>query len=132
MSTRTGSIIGWTCAILIGAFNLFGAVMKFVPIAPGSDTEATLNKLGLTGLVQSLGILELVIAILFLIPRTSTVGFVLMVGYMGGALATNMTHGAGQVDLIPIYVIFLLLTVSAWFRNPELVSRLLKRPYPQM
>ena len=77
---------------------------------------------------RGLGILELFIVLLFVVPRTSTVGFVLMVGYMGGALATNLTHGFSNMDAIPIYVSFLLLAVSAWFRNPELVSRLLKRP----
>jgi hypothetical protein len=47
---------------------------------------------------------------------------------MGGALATNLTHGFSHLEALPIYLTFLLLTISAWFRNPELAARLLKKP----
>ncbi|MDO8648821.1 MAG: DoxX family protein [Candidatus Peregrinibacteria bacterium] len=130
MSSRIGHIIGWICAIIVAAFNLFAAVMKFVPIVPGSPAEEMSRKLGMEGLMYPLGVLEIIIVVLFLLPRTSTVGFVLMIGYMGGALATNLTHGFSQAEVIPIYVVFLLLTISAYFRNPELLSRLRKKPVP--
>lgn len=128
MNTRFGSITGWTCAILVATFNLFTAVMKFMPVAPGSDAEAMGQRLGVTGLEHGLGVLEFIIVALFVIPRTSTVGFVLMIGYMGGALATNLTYGFSNVEALLIYIIFVLLTVSAIFRNPELLSRLMKNP----
>ncbi len=127
MQSKLSTIIGWTSTILIGAFMTFSAVMKFVPVEPGSDAEKMLQRLGITiTMDQILGVLELIIIALFLIPRTSTVGFVLMVGYLGGALATNLTHGFSNVEAIPIYVIFAVLTLSAYFRNPELLSRLRK------
>ncbi len=128
MSPRTGKIIGWICAIPVIAFNLFAAVMKFFPVEPGSQAEEFGRRLGTIGLERPLGVLELIIVALFIIPRTSTVGFVLMIGYMGGALATNLTHGFTHMEALPIYVIFVLLTISAWFRNPELVARLRKKP----
>lgn len=130
MKRRSASIIGWTTAGIVAAFNLFAAVMKFVPVPAGSEQEAFMTKLGVTGLEHPLGVLEFLIIALFLIPRTSTVGFVLMVGYMGGALATNLTHGFGTADVVPIYVSFVLLMISAWYRNPELVARLRKQPVP--
>lgn len=122
---KAGSIIGWTCTILVAAFNLFAAIMKFVPQAPGSDGAVMMEKLGLTlQMEHALGILEFIIIALFVIPRTSTVGFVLMIGYMGGALATNLTHGFTNMEALPIYITFVLLTLSAYFRNPELLSRI--------
>ena len=127
MKIRVSSIIGWACALLVAAFNLFAAVMKFVPVAPGSDGAVMMEKLGMNGLMHSIGILELIIVVLFVIPRTSTVGFVLMIGYMGGALATNLTHGFSNMDALPIYISFVLLTISAYVRNPELLDRLLAR-----
>ncbi|MBI5794138.1 DoxX family protein [Candidatus Uhrbacteria bacterium] len=130
MKMRFGIIVGWTCAILVAAFNIFAAVMKFLPVAPGSDAEAMGMKLGVTGLEQQLGVLEFIIVILFVIPRTSTIGFVLMVGYLGGSLATNLTHGFSNMEALPIYVLFVLLTASAYFRNPELLSRVLGRSVP--
>ena len=50
-------------------------------------------------------------------------GFVLMVGYLGGVLATLLTHGQ---DPTMIYVAFVLLTISGYFRNPELLGRVKK------
>lgn len=47
---------------------------------------------------------------------------------IGGALATNLTHGFSNMEALPIYITFLLLMISAYFRNPELLSRLLKKP----
>ncbi len=129
MKLRLSSIVGWTCALLVAALNLFAAVMKFVPVDPSSDSAAFMQKLGLTtDMEHVLGVLEFAIVVLFLIPRTSTVGFVLMIGYMGGILATMLTHGLTSMDALMIYVAFALLTISAWFRNPELTARLLKKP----
>lgn len=127
MKQRTRTILGWVFAAPVIAFNLFAAVMKFVPVAPGSEAEAMGQRLGVAGLEHALGILEFVIIVLFVIPRTSTVGFVLMIGYMGGALATNLTHGFTHLEALPIYISFVLLALSAWFRNPELTARLFKR-----
>ncbi len=124
MKSRIGTIIGWICVLLVAAMNIMAAVMKFVPVAPGSEGELMQQKLGTVGLEHGLGILEGIIVILYLIPRTSTVGFVLMVGYMGGVLATMLTHGLTHMESIPVYVVFALLTIGAYFRNPELLSRL--------
>ena len=124
MKLRFSSILGWTCNILVIAFFLFAAVMKFFPVVPGSPAEIMGQKLGVAGLEQSLGIVQFVILALFLFPRTSTVGFVLMIGYMGGALATNLTHGFSHAEALPIYIVFVLLAIGAWIRNPELTARL--------
>ena len=129
MKLRIGSIVGWTCSLLVAAFNTFAAVMKYVPVVPDSPGDVMMQRLGITVQMQHvLGVIELAIIALYLIPRTSTVGFVLMVGYMGGALATNLTHGFSHMEALPIYILFTLMTIGAYFRNPELLSRLLKRP----
>lgn len=131
MTTRTKSVIGWIATILVAGFNLFAALMKlFAPVPPGSPAEAMQQRLGIVGMETPLGILELIIVVLWLIPRTSTVGFVLMIGYMGGVLATNLTHGFTHMEALPIYICFVLLTISGYFRNPELAARIFKKPYP--
>ena len=124
MKSRIGLTIGWICALLVAAFNIFAAITKFMTFETGSPADLFTTQIGIKGMEHPLGVLEFIIVILFLIPRTSTVGFVLMIGYMGGALATNLTHGFGTMDVLPIYVTFLLLTISAYFRNPELTARL--------
>lgn len=118
------SIIGWTCAILVSALNLFAGVMKYVPVTDPAQLEM-MKSMGMTPeLAHILGVIEIASTILFLIPRTSTVGFVLLVGYTSGILATLLTHGQ---DATIIYVVLALLTVSAYFRNPELLSRLKRK-----
>ncbi len=125
MKNRASTIIGWICTILVAAFNIFAGVMKFMPIDPGSEADVMMQRLGITGSMHyALGVLELAIVVLFLIPRTSTVGLVLMVGYLGGALATNLTHGFSHMEALPIYISFVLIAVSALTRNPELFTRI--------
>ena len=125
MSTRVQSIIGWTCAILVAAFTVFSAIMEFVPMTDPA-VIAMVQKLGVMEIAHQLGIAKLIITAIFLYPRSSTVGFILMVGYYGGALATNITHGFTAMEAGGIYAALLLLTISAWFRNPEVTTRLLK------
>ncbi len=120
-SSRLGLVIGWIAAGLVAALNLFAGIMKFTPVPAGSEQEAMMQQMGLLGLSHTLGVIELASTILFLIPRTSTIGFVLLVGYLSGALATLITHGQ---DGTPLIVALALLTVSAYFRNPELLARL--------
>lgn len=121
MKIRVGSVIGWIAAGLVGALNLFAGAAKFFPVAPGSEQDAMMQQMGLSNMVHMLGVIELVSTVLFLIPRTSAVGFVLLVGYLSGALATVLTHGQ---DGTPLVVALALLTISAYFRNPELLTRL--------
>ncbi len=128
MSTRIRSIIGWICVGLVAAMNIFAAVMKFVPVEPGSVAADFAERLGTAGIEHQLGILEIAVIILYVLPRTSTVGTVLMVGYLGGALATNLTHGFTFAETAPLYVLLVLLAVGAWFRNPELTTRLRGKP----
>lgn len=125
MKSRFGSVLAWICTILVAAFNIFAGIMKFMPVAPGSEAEIMGQRLGLTPQIDHvLGVIELIIVALYLIPRTSTVGFVLLIGYMSGALATNITHGFTPAECAPMYVTLVLMTIAAYFRNPELLTRL--------
>ncbi len=123
MKFRIGSIVGWTCAGLVSALTVFSAMMEFIPLTDPAMI-AYVERIGVGAIAYPLGITKLILVALFLFPRTSTVGFVLMVGYYGGALATHLTHPGTLVESAPIVVVLLLLTVSAYFRNPELLHRL--------
>lgn len=54
----------------------------------------------------SIGILELVCTLLYLIPQTSVLGAILLTGYLGGAIATHVR--IGDPFLPPIFVGILL------------------------
>lgn len=131
MTSRARAILGWIPTILVAAFNTFAGISKFMTFPAGSDADIFSTNVGMKPIIHQLGVLELAIVVLFVVPRTSTVGFILMVGYMGGVLAANLTHGyTGFGDTIGIYITFAFLIWSAYFRNPELLSRLLKRQVP--
>ncbi len=125
MKFRLGSFIGWTCSILVAALTLFSAVMEFIPLTD-PDMIAFATSLGVLTIAVPLGVTKIILSLLYLVPRTSTVGFVLMIGYYGGALATNITHGFPVSAYAPILVVFVLMTIAAYFRNPELLTRLKK------
>lgn len=130
MKRRTTLIIGWIAALPVIAMHAFAAVTKFMTFPPDSLQTQLPRTLGYADIIRPLGLLEMAIVILFILPRTSTVGFILMVGYTAGILATHFTHGFTAAQNAPIFVMLLLLAVSAWFRNPELTARLRGEPVP--
>jgi hypothetical protein len=97
----------WTGRILSGlitAFLLFDAVIHLLKPAPVVEAFAKLH-LPLS-LAVDLGIVELLCLALYVIPRTSILGAVLLTGYLGGAVAIQMTTSDslfGEI-LFPVYV----------------------------
>ena len=55
---------------------------------------------------RALGVIELVCIVLYLMPRTSVLGAILLTGYLGGAVATNLRVGSPLFSntLFPVYV----------------------------
>ena len=70
------------------AFLLFDSSLKVMKLAPAVEATARLGYP--PGLVRPLGIAELVCLAVFVIPRTSTLGAILLTGYLGGATATQV------------------------------------------
>jgi hypothetical protein len=97
----------WIGRILSGfvtAFLLFDAIIHLLRPAPVVEAFARLH-LPLS-LAADLGIIELVCIALYVIPRTSILGAILLTGYLGGAIATQLptsTSLFGEI-LFPVYV----------------------------
>jgi len=70
---------------------LFGGVMKLMKSAPVMQGFAHFGYP--ESLALSIGILELACTVVYVIPRTSVLGAILMTGYLGGATATNVRVG---------------------------------------
>ncbi len=97
----------WTGCILSALAVLFlscDSVIKFTGIAPVKDSFAQLGYP--PSLAPGIGILELVCLAVYVIPRTSVLGAVLLTGYLGGATATHVRVGSPLFThvLFPIYV----------------------------
>ena len=110
VATQPGSLSKkslWTGRIfsgLITAFLIFDAVIHLMKPAPVVEAFA---KLGFPiRLAVPLGIIELVCVLLYVVPRTSILGAILLTGYLGGAIAIQLPTGNslfGEV-LFPVYV----------------------------
>lgn len=79
------------------------------------------------GALVPVGITELACAVLYLIPRTSALGAILVTGYLGGAVATHVRMSE------PVWPAPALLGALAWLglwlRDPRLRALLpLRRP----
>jgi hypothetical protein len=69
-------------------FLLFDSGLKVMKLAPAIEGTARLGYP--TNLVLPIGIAELICVVLFVIPRTSILGAILLTGYLGGATATQV------------------------------------------
>ena len=89
---------------LAAAFLLFDGVMKLVK--PPVVVKATVEMGYPESTIVGIGVVLLVCTILYLIPRTSILGAVLLTGYLGGAVASNVRVGNPLFShvLFPVYV----------------------------
>jgi hypothetical protein len=110
-------LVGALLTAPLSLLLLFAAYGKlFVPTP--ADAPVKLEALQL----QTLAVIDLLLAVGMFVPRVSTLSYVLTVGYFGGATATHLTHGM-TFGLQAGLIVFTL--VCAYFRAPELFLRLL-------
>ena len=70
--------------------------------------------------VLTMGLIELVCLVLYLVPRTSVIGAILWTGYLGGAIAKHLRLGNPMFShvLFPLYVAAFLWG-GLWLRDPR-------------
>jgi hypothetical protein len=114
-------IAGWIITGLMAAFNLFDAFGKFA--RPQSVADAFVRTGWPLGLSTTLGVILLTSTLLYLVPRTSVLGAVLVTGYLGGAVATNLRlqNPLFSNTLFPVYF-GILVWVGLLLREPRLKS----------
>lgn len=91
----------WTAAVLkvlLVAFLLMDSLMKVFRSAPA--VEGTVQLGYQVGVIVPLGVVLLALTVLYVIPRTSVLGAVLLTGYLGGAVATQVRVGAPPFSII--------------------------------
>ncbi|MFA4892571.1 DoxX family protein [Brevundimonas sp.] len=120
----TASPAVWTGRVLSGLFVLFILAASVAPKLLMSDMVAaqTMEPLGWPEkYLMLIAAIELGCVILYVIPRTSLLGAVLMTGLLGGAIATNL-----RVDMPmfshTLFGIYLGLAMwgGLWLRDPSL------------
>ena len=103
-SAKKRSTAGYVLTGLVAAFLTFDTVMKLLQLAPAVQGTTELGYPARTVVV--IGAIELVCLVLYLVPRTSVLGALVLTGYLGGAIATHVRVGSPLPThtLFPIYV----------------------------
>jgi hypothetical protein len=104
---------------LVVVFLLLDALIKVMKLP--SAVEGT-TRLGYPeSLVSVIGLVEFVCVALYVIPRTSILGAILLTGYLGGAVATNLHAGLPLFSYILAPVYFgVLIWGGLFFRDSQL------------
>lgn len=110
-----GHILGGF-AILFLAFDATMKVLE-LPQALAGTVELGWPASALFGI----GVLQLLLLVIYLVPRTSILGAILWTGYLGGAVATHVRIGNPLFShqLFPVYVA-VMLWGAVWLREPQL------------
>jgi hypothetical protein len=111
--------VGRVMSGLVVAFLLMDGAIKVLDLAIVAET---LNQLGFpTTLARGLGVLTLLIAVLYGLPRTAFLGAVLLTGLLGGAMATHLRVGNPLFThlLFGLYI-GVLAWGGLWLRDPKL------------
>ena len=108
----------WASRIMSGLPALFLLVdggMKL--FKPPVVVEATLQLGYPESAIAGIGVVLLISTILYLIPRTSVLGAILLTGYLGGAVATHVRVSAVPFNILFPVVFGALLWGGLWLRN---------------
>ena len=101
--SRTELWAGRIISALVVLFLLFDSITKLIKV--DAVMKATV-KIGYpASLIPVIGLILLVCTIIYMIPDTSILGAVLLTGYLGGAVATNLRIGNPLFSntLFPVY-----------------------------
>ena len=111
--------IGSVCTALAALFLAFDTLLKVLRLGPA--VEGTIALGYPAGSVLWIGLIELAFLVLYLIPRKSVLGALLLTGYLGGAIATHVRIASPLLThlLFPVYIA-LVVWGGLYFREPRL------------
>jgi hypothetical protein len=111
-------MIVWTGRVLSGLAAIAFLMSAIVKLIGGQQLTEGMAHLGLPdAMVRPLALLELACVVLYLIPKTSVLGAVLLAGYMGGAICTHWRVGDPFFTQAALGVVVWL---GLWLREPRL------------
>jgi uncharacterized membrane protein YphA (DoxX/SURF4 family) len=107
---------GWIISALIGLLLVSTGLMTVAN--PSAMAEQFVDKFGYpSDLIVPVAVAEICCAIVYLIPRTATLGAVLLTGYLGGAIAT---HARVHDNFAPAAIVGILVWLALYLRDPRI------------
>ncbi len=120
MSAQAMRRTGWALTLLFVLFVLFDVAIKWLELAVVEDA---MRQLGYrAGLGFWIGVLETILLVLYVVPRTSALGAILFMGVFGGAVASHLRVGDPLLshDLFGVYLGAVMWGGGLWLRDPAL------------
>ncbi len=119
--SKAKTITGWVLTVLVGLFLILGSgVPKFMDW-PGKAEAMT--HLGIPlGILPTIGVIEITVALLFLIPRTTFLGAVFTTGYLGGAVFTHLRAGDPAFNCVFPVILGAIMWTALGLRKPEVFA----------
>lgn len=110
MSKTSKTIVGLVLSVLLSILLIWSALMKFFP---NPAMIKGIYAMGLTPFsIKIIGVIEIISLILFIIPRTGILGTLLLTAYLGGAIATHLTHGQSiYLEVIAEAILWIAATI---------------------
>jgi hypothetical protein len=115
-ASKTMFWTGWIISILPVLMLSFSAVMKF--LKPPNVVEGFSHLGWQESDAFVLGIVEIACTIVYLIPRTSVLGAILLTGYFGGATATHAR--IGELQFVTPVILGMLVWLGLFLRDSRL------------
>ena len=118
--------VGRIMSTLASLFLLVDGVMKL--LKPPVVVKATLQLGYAESAIVGIGATLLVCTLLYLVPRTSAVGAILLTGYLGGAVASNVRARMPLFNVVFPMIIAGLAWGALWIRDPRVRNLLQEEP----
>jgi hypothetical protein len=115
----TGRVISFLSALLL----LLDGGMKLAK--PDEVVKPTIELGYSESVIIPLGIVLIACTVLYLIPRTSVLGAILLTGYLGGAVATHVRVGDPLFSIIFPIIFGALIWGGLYLRDPRLRALIL-------
>jgi len=115
---RNARIGGLVLHVLIGGIMILSALMKFAGQLP-EEVAQSLQEIGLGDRIILIGAGELTSAVLLIVPRTLSLGVLLVSGFWGGAICVHLAEGSNFAFQSALLI---LTWVGAWLRCPALLA----------
>lgn len=103
---------------LSGAFFIFDGGMKL--LKPPVVVQATVQLGYRESTIIGIGVVLLACTLLYLIPRTSILGSILLTGYLGGAVASNVRAEQPVFNIVFPVVFACIAGGGLWLRDARL------------
>lgn len=115
-NSKAMTITGWILGGLPAAFFVLGSPISILKMPQALEGMKLYGYP--EGSIRWIGISALVSAVLYLIPRTSVLGAILLTGYLGGAVATHVR--ASEASFVIAVFFGFLFWGGLWFRDARI------------